>query len=376
MSGKRCGLAILSLLALFAIRPAHAQEANAQGDWQKQWADVQAKAKGQDLNLTVHATNGSEQLVQVFQKRFPDIKVHTTAVGPSDMAPRILTEQKNGVFAWDSWWAATSNMTSLVLPAGGFEKITDYFILPEIKDPSNWLAPQKDWYTADTGPYIFVPSYYQETSVWYNKDVVPGLDIKSAKDFLDPRLKGLISIRDPRRPNEGSYTLAALSREDGLDFVKQIATQQDPTFIDNARQLTDTLLRGDKALVFGASEDVVEKCWASGGCKSVVRLPFGHLVFARGVAVMKNAPHKEATTVWINWLLSKEGQQAFVETWAKYNDIGAISQRKDVPPNPKEPQSVPDYAHLDNYFLSGNQSGQGDVKAITSYFTGLRPAGG
>src|SRR5262249_49953320 len=115
--------------------------ATAQQDWQREWADTLAKAKGQPLTLTVHGIEGHEAVVREFQKRFPDIKVELTVSNPSIIAPRIVTEQRNGIFAWDSWWAATANMNNIVLPAGGLGRISDYLVFPEREGPPNGGAP-------------------------------------------------------------------------------------------------------------------------------------------------------------------------------------------------------------------------------------------
>ena len=37
------------------------------------------------------------------------------------------------------------------------------------------------------------------------------------------------------------------------------------------------------------------------------------------ISVFKNSPNKEAATVFLNWFLSKEGQQTFVDSWAAFN---------------------------------------------------------
>src|SRR5262249_3550221 len=126
-----------SLVAVLLPDGATAQ----QQDWQQEWADTLAQAQGQPLALTVHGIEGHEAVVREFQKRFPDIKVELTVSNPSIIAPRIVTEQRNGIFAWDSWWAATANMNNIVLPAGGLGRISDYLVFPEREGPPNGGAP-------------------------------------------------------------------------------------------------------------------------------------------------------------------------------------------------------------------------------------------
>ena len=169
------------LICVFALALGHAQ---AEENWQTEWADTIARARGQSLVLAVHALEGHVPVVREFEKRFPDIKVELTEQGQTVTAPRIVTEQKNGIYAWDSWWGATGNMTTVVLPTGGFDRITDYFVLPEVKDASNWNAPDF-LYTSDAGPYVFVHTNYEEAAVYFNKSAIKGFAPTSIDQLIE-----------------------------------------------------------------------------------------------------------------------------------------------------------------------------------------------
>ncbi len=343
-------LAIPLALAMAMSAPALAQ------DWRKDWAETLARAKGQDLNLIVHSYEAHEAVAREFQKKFPDIRVNVTAATPSSTAPRIVSEQKNGIYNWDSWWASTSNMNNIVLPVGGFEKLPDYFILPEVKDAANWRRPDM-LYTSERGPFILVHSYYYEATGFINRSVVKGFTFAGVDDLVDPRLKGKIIIEEPTRPNGGSNASAAFLKLRGSDFVTKLFADQQPTFMTITRQITDAVSRGDAAIAIGGNPEAVAQCWKAGGCKDVSRMSQINYVLARGVGVFKNAPHKDATKVWINWLLSREGQQTYVEMWAKTNESGAVSMRSDVAPDPRHQASVPDYARLDEFVSVATDSG-------------------
>ncbi len=356
--------AAIGIMAVAAL-PAAAQ------DWQKEWADTQARAKGQTLAIAVHGIEGHAAIVREFQKKFPDIKVDLWEGNPSQFAPRVLTEQKNGIFAWDVMWAATSNMTNTIQPGGGFDKLTDYMILPEVKDEANWRLP-KYLYTSDKGPFVLVHSYMAEGTIYHNQSAIKNLKIENPEGLLDPRLKGRIAVRDPSRSNNGTFVLGSLLRDKGPDFLQKFFAQMEPTVIDNPRQLTDAVMRGDAAIAVGAAPDTVAQCYLAGGCKDIQRLPFGQYLFSRGVAVMKNAPHKDAAKVWTNWFLSKEGQETFVREWVKYNDSGAMSFRKDVAADPKHKSSEPDYAALDKYFIAGADSGEALLSGVIKMYTDIK----
>jgi ABC-type Fe3+ transport system substrate-binding protein len=139
----------------------------------------------------------------------------------------------------------------------------------------------------------------------------------------------------------------------GPDFLRKLFAH-DVTIIDNPRQITSAIMRGDKAVIIGAETDVITKCRSSGGCRNVQTLNVGaDILLPRGLAVFKNAPHKDATKIWVNWLLSKEGQEAYVEAWSAEDPDVAISQRKDVAPHPKLAANIPDFRQVKKLMLSG-----------------------
>ena len=357
---------LMAVLAATLAMPALAAD-----DWRTEWADTLAKAKGQSLVISVHAIEGHAETVQEFQRRFPDIKVETTVILPSAMSSRVVTEQRNGIYAWDVWWAVTGNMIDTVLPANGLETLTDYMILPEVKDPSNWRAPDYLW-ASDQGPYAFVHTPYVDSAYYFNPAVVKNFSPGTVDSLLDPKLKDLIVIRDPAHANIGSFALSGLLKQKGPDFLRRLFTEQEPTFMENPRQVSDAVIRGDKALVIGANGDIVTQCTNAGGCRGLQRLPFGGYAVARGISVFKKAPHKEATKVFVNWLLSREGQEAYVKIFSPLNTVGGFSGRKDVEPDSRHVESVPDWAHLDRYAIMGTDNGLKYLNEVIALYTKIR----
>jgi iron(III) transport system substrate-binding protein len=361
--GHRLCTGMLFAVSLLIGAPAWA-------DWKQDWDKTVAEAKGQKLNLIIQPSEGMEAVVKVFKQRFPQIDVQVTLMHPSDAGPRVLTEQKNNLYNWDTWWSTASNMNNVVLPAGGLEKITDYFILPEVKDESNWRAPAFS-YTSPRGPYVFVHTHLIQNLSAYNKNMVKGA--ATFDSLLDPALKGKIYIRQPSRPHGGTMMLAQVAKEKGIGFVEKLLTTMDPVYVDNDRQNFMAVQKGQAAIALGTPEATLAECWEQGGCANMAPLGNGFM-HSRGVSVFKNAPHKAATKVWINWLLSKDGQEAYVREWAKDATTGAHSLRKDVAGDPKHAASTPDFNNLDKYTAVSLDSGTAELKQIIDLYTKVRKA--
>ncbi len=73
------------------------------------------------------------------------------------------------------------------------------------------------------------------------------------------------------------------------------------------------------------------------------------------MAVMSKAPHPNAARLFVNWVLSREGQTA----WQKYAEVNSL--RLDIPKNELAPEDLPqkgiDYFMINSYKYN-DQSGR------------------
>src|SRR5439155_12952900 len=109
-----------------------------------------------------------------------------------------------------------------------------------------------------------------------------------------------------------------------LDDVWQIYTNQKPTLYADPPALADAVSRGDAAI--GIALSGFEGAAAAGAPIKVLRFadtPVVNNITAFGV--LKAARHPNAALLFINWALSKEGQE-FITKTAHYQ-----SMRTDVP---------------------------------------------
>ncbi len=249
---------------------------------------------------------------------------------PSDATPRLITEQRNNVFAFDAWWGTCTNMNSIAAPADVLSPMPDYLLLPEVKDAASWRLPDMIYTSAK--PYVFVHTLSLINQGAYNADLVPG-GVLTLDKLLDPSLKKKISIRVPSRPHGGSLMLAQIAKEKGFGFVETLLRTMEPIYVDNDRQNTMAVMRGDTAVAIGTAEETVHACHREQGCANIKMFPTADMQ-ARGVSVLRKPPNPAAVKVFVNWLLSKEGQEIYVREWAKTNFGGAFSMRGDVEPDP------------------------------------------
>lgn len=130
----------------------------------------------------------------------------------------------------------------------------------------------------------------------------------------------------------------------GEDFVRKLLAQ-DVAVMPQSRQLAEALVRGRYPIAFGISISDLETFTQEGLTQNAkpiapdtregtrINTGFGNLL------LINKPPHPNAAKVFANWLLSADGQKAYVEATA------VNSRRLDVPP---VPDRAPDpKAHYD-----------------------------
>jgi ABC-type Fe3+ transport system substrate-binding protein len=352
-------LVALAALLVLASWPALAQS------WQDEWKTLQQRAKGQTLSVSHQPNDSITMILDEFSKKF-GIKVEAMVARPSATLSRVQTEQRNGQHLWDLWWGGTSTMVNVAIPAGLLEKIEQYMILPEVKDPNQWR--HIDFTFADVGRHVYVDINETNYAILRNVKVLPEVKIETADDFLNPKLKGRISSRDASTPNYGTFALATLYRQRGAEFLTKLLKDQELKVFENPQQLEASIVRGQHAVAFGLESGIWEQCRRDGGCKDVEQMKQFSVATSWGMSVPKNPPHPDAVKVWVNWIMSKEGQEAKVRHWPKTNDTGALSMRKDVAPAPGHERFLPDFSKPEQYVFVSSDKGSVEIDATTKIF--------
>ncbi len=331
---------------------------------QDAWKDLTARIKGQTINAVVAGEEAYVIVLNQFGQKY-GVDIQTTVSRPSVALSRIKTEQQNGQFVWDIWMGGTSNMVNEGVPAGLFEPMEPFFILPEVKDVSQWRHP--DFLFGDHLREVFMFSNKLEFYVLRNTKVVPDAKFATWDDLLNPKFKGKIAMRDASVPNAGTFALATAYGVKGPEYLKKLL-HQDVQVFANPQQLEQAIFRGGSAVAIGLETFIYDKCRADGGCKDVDMMwDFGAAI-SLGFVVPRKPPHRDVTTAFVNWMLSHEGQQAWVDAWAKTNASGAVSMRKDVPPAKGHEQSLPDFTKPNNYVFVSSERGSEEVRDTIKIF--------
>ena len=331
--------ATASLLIWFVCcaSAAYGAAAESKQDWQSEW-DKTLKGAKREGKLSLYLYQGEGELggvAQLFQKKYPEIIVTTVTGRGNLLGPRIMAERRAGKFLADAYIAGLTSTYEILYRGKILEPIRAALILPEVLDESKWWQGQHHYIDSENKYiFVFVGNVSQYIS-YHTKSVDPG-EFRSYWDFLQPKWKGKILSRDPKISGSQRIGLRGFyyTPELGAEFVRRLYGEMDVTLTQEIRQATDWLANGKFAICFFCSE--ILKAKSQG-------LPVDEFPTARwkesraitagnvgSVALPSQAPHPHAARLFVNWLLSREGQIAFQRA-ANTPTNSEESMRVDIP---------------------------------------------
>jgi len=316
---------LTSFYLIITVAPLIAAE---NSGWQQQWETALAAAK-REGKVNVTGPTGSEirqALVEPFQKKY-GISVEYLASDGRELVPKIMTEQAGGKYLWDVYIGGTFTALESMIPKDAMESLEPAFILPDVKDPKNWRGESLPF--LGSARELLVMALQHRGTVAVNTNLVKANELKSYKDLLDPKWRGKIIIDDPRRsgPGQATFFLFYMRPDLGTDFIRALA-RHEVLMLRNFVQEVDFVAQGRYPILIGP-EVPVEMRMKQGAPIALIdprQLREGSDLNSKNgnVALYRNAPHANAARIYLNWLLTQEGQAVFAQT------MGYVSTRKDV----------------------------------------------
>jgi len=322
---ERFAVAVILLFAALRF-PDFLEAQSAKPVGQSDW-DKTVEAARREGKVVVSVPTSAElrkEFESGFQKQFPGIELELSVARGASNINKIAEEQKAGMRNIDLHIGGTTSIVTGLLGANLLEPIPPSMLLPEVSDPKNWWGGHI--WVDNAKKYIYSFTAYMTETVWYNSTLVRAEEIVSWDSLLDPKWKGKIAILDPRTPGSGESTWAFLLKIKGEPFLGKLAAQ-DMMVGRNLRQLGEAVARGKAAISIGLSYYTYLPFIKAGlPVRSLSAIKEGYYAAtgSGNLAILKNVPHPNASKVFVNWLLSKEGQAAFTKA------MGQPTRRFDV----------------------------------------------
>ena len=302
--------------------------------WQSEW-DKTVKAAEEEGALVIYMTQAFEPVFRdTFQKKYPRIKVSmATGRGP-ELSQRVMSERRAEKFAVDLYISGNISPLTVFHRAKILEPIKPLLLLPEVVDTSAWYEG-KHHYDDPENRYIFVfEGTPRSGEITYNTKLVNPSEIKSYWDLLNPKWKGKIVSVDPlvSGPISAAHIFFYKQPDLGAEFLRRLHADTDIAIVRSNEQMLDWLSAGKFAFGIGARD--VDTAMMQ-GLPLMQFLPGalkeGSSVTAYNgtLSYFNRAPHPNAAKVAINWLLSREGQTAWLDANQKTGGL-YDSLREDI----------------------------------------------
>ncbi|MFN0073671.1 MAG: ABC transporter substrate-binding protein [Chloroflexota bacterium] len=299
-----------------------------------EWAAVVDAARKEGVvTVATYAGGAHRKILEEFEAAYPGIKIEHSQFQSSsrDYVPRVLQEQKAGLYTWDVAYMPVQEMIRQMRPIGGIEPVRPQIVRADAMDDRGWLDSYELGYPDDERKWGYALTRSRYKSVYINTDLVKDGEVTKFADLMDPKWRGKIIAGDPRTKGSGFLSFTAIRVKTGGDaMMTQLIKEQELAVSLDARQLTEFMVRGRYAIGIGAVDiPILKDFMAQGLGQNLKNVPMVETDYVNAsnktMWFLKNAPHPSAAKVLMNWSLTKESGVIHSQ------QIEDNSRRADVP---------------------------------------------
>lgn len=305
--------------------------------WENKWNKMVTGAK-KEGNLFLAVSLGREEVLELqraFSKRF-QINADILSGKGSQMTARIMAERQAGLFLWDIYMGGANSIVTYLKRGGATSRFEEYLVLPDVIDKKLWFEEKFHWVDEPENTILNFGGG-PTLSLLINKEMVKGGEISSYTDLLNSKWKDRILIHDPSVTGKGLNWFAVVgSQIMGMDYMRKLA-QQNPTLTRDQLLLAEWVARGKFPISIAAGENEVLRFQEVGAPIDYIEPKEGTFLATDGanLVLMSRPAHPEAAKVFVNWILSKEGQTIYNKI-----NVSVESYRKDIPKNHLDPRGL------------------------------------
>lgn len=275
----------------------------------KAFLEEGARKEGQLVFYTSLSLTDYPKVAAAFEIRYPFIKTNTYRSTPSGVFTRVDTEARAGRYAADVVGSASVEMWELKQRG-----LSTAYLAPDRKAlPPGSYDPEGYWQAFEVTPLVLALN---------TRQVPPGERPQTYEDLLQPRWKRRMSL------GTEDYTwfnilLGQMGKKKGTEYMRALARQELHMPGSSSVMRVQLLLAGESALAIAArGRRVAEHKEKNAPIDFRILDPYA--AEPNFTALMQRAAHPSAALLFIDWMLSEEGQTRISD------DAGRISIRKGI----------------------------------------------
>ena len=305
-------------------------------EWDKLIAD--AKKEGKVVIYAGPIGDAREALTTAFRQKY-GISLEILLGRGEELVTKVETERRAGIYSVDIMLHGMTTYFNSVKPKGLTVPITPLLVVPEVLDRSKWRGGRLPF--ADKEEHLAVLVLGSAPHLLVNTGLVKPGEFKTHQDFLDPKWKGKIVINDPSLGGAGTewftfVLMQLMGQEKGTAFMKQLV-KQEPALTRDQRLLAEWVARGKYVGAIGTSKATATDLMRADapGAFADMKDPRPTSSGTGNLMVVDKAPHPNATKLFTNWILSREGATVYSKAH------GYAATRTDVSTEGVDPFVIP-----------------------------------
>lgn len=261
-----------------------------------------AKREGKLVWYTTLATAQNKTIAAAFEKKYSGVSVDTFRTGSSALAQRLVTEAKAGRHLADA----------IETTPGGMMTFRDARILLPYTSPYLAAFPEDAKERASKNTVLWTTVRESYVGFGYNKNLVKAADVpKNFDGLLNPALRDNLGIAGE---DTGARIIGAMVRAKGEAWVKRLKEQNIRIHMMAGSALTQLVAAGE---IYGSPSQFFSATHvAAKRGAPVAWVPMDLVVASAGsAAVYASAPHPHAALLFVDFLMSPEGQKLYEELY-------------------------------------------------------------
>ncbi len=308
----------------------------------QKWDTILAEAR-KEGTVSIYAVWAPETrtpLAQAFKNKYGINLEFSPFVRGSDLVAKVQTENRAGLYLADLFGPGNPTLLVSMKPEHLLASLKPVLLLPEVTDPKVWRTGKVP-FTDEEGLALNLVGRVLRSTL-YNVDMVKEGEITTLKDLLKPQFKDKITMNDPSILGAGNTLMTHVGhnlwgQEETLQFLKQLIRQQRVVMQRDHRTRMESVARGKYAIEVGASGSIVGEFLKLGAPIRMALLKEDtHVTASTGtLGAPTKFAHPNATIIFVNWLLTKEGQSVFA------TNFGQASTRVDASVEGIDPLFIP-----------------------------------
>ncbi|MBI4329960.1 MAG: extracellular solute-binding protein [Chloroflexi bacterium] len=292
--------------------------------WEQKWDAVVADARKEGVVVIYSswAPRIRSAITDGFRNRYGIDLLFSPFSRDADLLAKVQAEKRAGLYIADVFGVGTGPLINALKPEGLLGPVQPVLVLPEVLDGNSWRGG-KIPFADEEGTALRMIGGVIRTVV-YNTALVREGEITTYKDLLKPQFKGQIVMNDPSVSGAGSGAVSHLGyslwgEAETLEFLRRLVKDQEAVVQRDARFQVESVVRGKYGVALFPSAPIVSDFLALGSpIKTAMVKEDNRLAVSSGaLGVPTRFAHPAAATLFVNWLLTTEGQSLFVEAFGQ-----------------------------------------------------------